>query len=109
MKPTLTIFAVLLLAPLAALYAAKIGAKQPEIAAKLRTAYAQWWKDVEPWTTQRSASIVGGDHEKPSTLVPSTQYRQTGLSPEKVLKGTYLDDQGKEICGAYYVSVRRLD
>jgi hypothetical protein len=26
-----------------------------------------------------------------------------------MLRGTFLDDQGKEICGAYYVSVRRLD
>ena len=180
-----------------------VSAKQPEIVAKLRAAYAQWWKDVEPWTTKRSAIIVGDDHENPSTLVPSTQYGQKGLSPAMVragtysmdqwfiqvardgnyeialrrwpeeanaaicgtvpawdsvlgnhrlpagkafpivkvqlsvgefnggkevaqndtvavfnvslkqgqtmLRGTFLDDQGKEICGAYYVSVRRLD
>ena len=34
-----------------------MSAKQPEIVAKLRAAYAQWWKDVEPWTTKRSAII----------------------------------------------------
>jgi hypothetical protein len=28
---------------------------------------------------------------------------------QTMLRGTFLDDQGKEICGAYYVSVRRLD
>ena len=27
---------------------------------------------------------------------------------QTMLRGTFLDDQGKEICGAYYVSVRRL-
>jgi len=31
---------------------------------------------------------------------------QTLLAP---LRGTFLDDHGKEICGAYYVNVRRLD
>jgi hypothetical protein len=70
-----------------------VSAKQPEIVAKLRAAYAQWWKDVEPWTTKRSAIIVGDDHENPSTLVPSTQYEQKGLSPEKVRSGTYTMDQ----------------
>jgi len=25
------------------------------------------------------------------------------------LRGTFLDDQGEEICGAYYVNVSRLD
>jgi hypothetical protein len=25
-----------------------------------------------------------------------------------MLRGTFLDDQGKEICGAYYVSARYL-
>ena len=180
-----------------------VSTKQPEIVAKLRTAYAQWWKDVEPWTTKRSTIIVGDDRENPSTLLPSTQYDQKGLSPAMVragtstmdqwfiqvaragnyeialrrwpeeanaaicgtvpawnsvlgnhplpagkafpivkarlnvgefkgekdvtssdtvvsftmplkqgqtmLRGTFLDDSGKEICGAYYVSVRRLD
>lgn len=28
---------------------------------------------------------------------------------QTMLRGTFLDDQCKEICGAYYVSVRRLD
>ena len=28
---------------------------------------------------------------------------------QTMLRGTFLNDQGKEICGAYYVSVRRLD
>jgi arylsulfatase len=70
-----------------------VSAKQPEIVAKLRTAYAQWWKDVEPWTTRRSAIIVGDDHENPSTLVPSTQYGQKGLSPAMVRAGTYTMDQ----------------
>jgi hypothetical protein len=28
---------------------------------------------------------------------------------QTMLRGTFLDDQGKEICGAYYVSVHRLD
>jgi hypothetical protein len=28
---------------------------------------------------------------------------------QTMLRGTFLDDSGKEICGAYYVSVRRLD
>jgi hypothetical protein len=68
-------------------------AEQPEIAAKLRKAYAQWWKDVEPWTTKRSAIIVGDDHENPLTLVPSTQYAQKGLSPAMVRLGTYTMDQ----------------
>jgi hypothetical protein len=27
---------------------------------------------------------------------------------QTMLCGTFLDDQGKEICGAYYVSVRYL-
>ncbi len=27
---------------------------------------------------------------------------------QTMLRGTFLDDQGKEICGAYYVSVRYL-
>jgi hypothetical protein len=70
-----------------------VSANQPEIVAKLRAAYAQWWKDVEPWTTKRSAIIVGDDHENPSTLVPSTQYNQKGLSPDWVRKGTYTMDQ----------------
>jgi len=70
-----------------------VSAKQPEIVAKLRAAYAQWWKDVEPWTTKRSAIIVGDDHENPSTLVPSTQYGQKGLSPAMVRVGTYTMDQ----------------
>ena len=70
-----------------------VSAKQPEIVAKLRAAYAQWWKDVEPWTTKRSAIIVGDDHENPSTLVPSTQYNQKGLSPAMMRAGTYTMDQ----------------
>jgi hypothetical protein len=70
-----------------------VSAKQPGIVAKLRTAYAQWWKDVEPWTTKRSAIIVGDDHENPSMLLPSTQYEQKGLSPEMVRRGTYTMDQ----------------
>jgi len=28
---------------------------------------------------------------------------------QTMLRGTFLDDQGKEICGAYYTSVRRID
>ena len=28
---------------------------------------------------------------------------------QTMLRGTLLADQGKEICGAYYTSVRRLD
>ena len=28
---------------------------------------------------------------------------------QTMLRGTFLDDQGKEICGAYYVSVHQLD
>jgi arylsulfatase len=68
-------------------------AEQPEIAAKLRKAYAQWWKDVEPWTTKRSAIIVGDDHENPLTLLPSTQHDQKGLSPDMVRNGTYTMDQ----------------
>jgi len=28
---------------------------------------------------------------------------------QTLLCGTFLDDQGKEICGAYYMSARRLD
>jgi hypothetical protein len=28
---------------------------------------------------------------------------------QTMLRGTFLDKQGKEICGAYYTSVRRLD
>jgi len=28
---------------------------------------------------------------------------------QTMLRGTFLDDQGKEICGAYYVSVHLLD
>ena len=28
---------------------------------------------------------------------------------QTMLRGTFLDKQGKEICGAYYVNVRRLD
>jgi arylsulfatase len=70
-----------------------VSAKQPEIVAKLGKAYAQWWKDVEPWTTKRSAIIVGDDHENPLTLLPSTQYNQKGLSPDMVRKGTYTMDQ----------------
>jgi hypothetical protein len=65
---------------------------------------------VEPWTTKRSAIIVGDDHENPSTLVPSTQYEQKGLSPEMVRKGTYTMDQ----CfiqvardGRYEIALRR--
>ena len=27
---------------------------------------------------------------------------------QTMLRGTFLDDQGKEICGAYYVSARYL-
>jgi len=68
-------------------------AEQPEIAAKLRKAYAQWWKDVEPWTTKRSAIIVGDDNENPLTLLPSTQHDQKGLSPDMVRNGTYTMDQ----------------
>jgi hypothetical protein len=63
-----------------------VSAQQPEIVAKLRKAHAQWWKDVEPWTTKRSAIIVGDDHENPSTLVPSTQHEQKRLSPEMAHK-----------------------
>ena len=70
-----------------------VSTKQPEIVAKLRTAYAQWWKDVEPWTTKRSTIIVGDDRENPSTLLPSTQYDQKGLSPAMVRAGTYTMDQ----------------
>jgi len=67
--------------------------EQPEIAAKLSAAYAQWWKGVEPWTTKRSAIVVGDDHENPSTLMPSTQYDTKCLSPEMLRKGTYTMDQ----------------
>ena len=70
-----------------------VSANQPEIVAKLRAAYARWWKDVEPWTTKRSAIIVGDDRENPSTLLPSTQYGQKGLSPAMVRAGTYTMDQ----------------
>jgi hypothetical protein len=48
---------------------------------------------VEPWTTQRSAIIVGDDHENPLTLLPSTQHDQKGLSPDMVRNGTYTMDQ----------------
>jgi hypothetical protein len=48
---------------------------------------------VEPWTTKRSAIIVGDDRENPSTLLPSTQYGQKGLSPAMVRAGTYTMDQ----------------
>ena len=87
-----------------------VSTKQPEIVAKLRTAYAQWWKDVEPWTTKRSAIIVGDDHENPSTLVPSTQYEQKGLSAAMVRTGTYTMDKWfiqVARAGNYEVALRR--
>jgi hypothetical protein len=37
------------------------------------------------------------------TFGPTLKQGQT------MLRGTFLDDQGNEICGAYYTSVRRLD
>jgi len=67
-------------------------ADHPDIVAKLRADYEQWWQAVEPWTEHRNAIFVGDDHENPTTLMPSSLYDVGHSSPDVVRQGTSQND-----------------
>jgi hypothetical protein len=45
-------------------------AQQPEVAAKMRAHYAQWWAGVEPRVHEFSPIHVGSEKENPTMLTP---------------------------------------
>jgi arylsulfatase len=51
-------------------------AEHPKTAARLRAAYDQWWRGVEPHYRVRSAIVVGDEHENPTTLTPAARFDQ---------------------------------
>ncbi len=61
--------------------------KHPEVAAKMRARYDEWWNGVLPSFKKRSPIFVGDDHENPTTLTPSSRFdKGKGKSDAKYIR-----------------------
>ena len=67
-------------------------AEHPEIAARLRATYDQWWQGVQPAFRRHSAIVVGDEHENPTTLTLASHFEHAVPFPWSVRRAASPND-----------------
>ncbi len=91
--------------------------QNPDVVAKLEQHYARWWAGVAPRVNEEPPIHLGSERENPTVLTPC-HWRDGPFDQQIVftvplqrgpaeLQTWFRDAYGQEICGAYYVYVRR--